>query len=252
MQADIFDRESGVPIYHQLATHIKKQIASGVYRPGDVLPSEADYIRELGLSRTTVRLAFGVITNAGLVRREQGRGTIVLSQVHSSLPHLTSFTEEVRRYNRNPGVELVSITEEAIPSEVAIALSLLPGTVVTKVVRLRTADNEPIGLADSWLNTVRFPALKSMDFKVLSLYDAFEKEQGLTIRSAVENIRADLPSDFEARKLKIKPGSPVIRMMRTTFVRGEQDKPVPIEYASAIFNGAVYSVDVELYRKSNP
>lgn len=65
MKADIFDRSSGVPVYRQLAEYLKKQIATGVYKPGDVLPSETEIIRDYNISRTTVRLAFGLISNAG-------------------------------------------------------------------------------------------------------------------------------------------------------------------------------------------
>ena len=119
MQNDIFDRESGVPVYRQLAEYLKKQISTGQYKPGDVLPSEADLIREYNISRTTVRLAFGLITNAGLVRREQGRGTIVVSQVRSLLPKLVSFTEEVARLGRTPGAILLSKGEEELTIDAA-------------------------------------------------------------------------------------------------------------------------------------
>lgn len=251
MQPESFDRESGVPVYRQLAEYIKKQISSGVYAPGDVLPSEADYIREFNLSRTTVRLAFGMVTNAGLVRREQGRGTIVVSQMRSNLPLLSSFSEEARRYGRDPSVRLLDKLEEGIPQAAAHALALPVGTRVLKIIRLRLVDHEPIGLAVSWLNTLRFPQLTSVDYSATSLYEVFENQLGLPIYKAVENIRADLAGDAEARRLKIKQGSSVLRMIRTTLIRCEQDAVVPIEYVEVVFNGSIYSVDVELYRQNN-
>lgn len=246
----IFDRESGIPLYRQLADYIKKQISSGEYHPGDVLPSEADYIKELKLSRTTVRLAIGSIANAGLVKREQGRGTIVVSQVRSKLPFLSSFTEEALLYGREPSVILLKCEEEQVSIEAANALSLPPDAKIFKVIRLRMADKFPIGLAVSWINTIVFPQLKDVDFSALSLYQIFESELGLPIRNAVENIHADLAGDYEARNLKIKNGAPVLQIMRTTFLQGEQDSALPIEYVEVVFNGSVYSVDVELYRQS--
>jgi len=252
MQPGIINRQSGIPLYRQLADHIKKHISSGIYRPGDILPSEADYVRELNLSRTTVRLAFGLIANAGLVRREQGRGTTILSQMHSSLPLLSSFSEEARRYDREPSVELLGSREEPLSIEAAGALSLPSGTKVTKIIRLRMVDREPIGLAVSWLNTIKFPGWRAVDHSTPSLYEAVEKQLGLTIRSAVQHIIADIAKDDEARRLRMKPGSPILRLMRTTFVHGEQDSAVPVEYTEAAFNGSAYSVDVELYRKVSP
>ncbi|MEM5776545.1 MAG: GntR family transcriptional regulator, partial [Anaerolineaceae bacterium] len=146
MNQNIFDRTSGFPLYRQLAEHIKKQIAAGVYKPGDLLPSESDYIREHNLSRTTVRLAFGLVTNAGLIRREQGKGTVVVEQVRSKLPSLSSFTEEARRIGRTPSVDLLDRREEPAPQMVAQALQLPEGTPLLKVIRLRKVDGEPIGL----------------------------------------------------------------------------------------------------------
>lgn len=250
MQSDFFDRESGIPVYRQLADYIKKQISSGVYQPGDVLPSEADYIRDFNVSRTTVRLAFGLITNAGMVRREQGRGTIVVPQVRTQLPFLSSFTEESSHYGRTPSVVLLRQYMEKVSVEAANALSLPLDAQVLRVERLRLVDGEPIGLAISSMNTVKFPDLAKLDFSALSIYSLFESEMGLSIRSAKENIRADLAGENEAHKLKIQTGAPVLRMLRTTFIQGEQNAAVPIEYVEVVFNGSIYSVDVELFRQS--
>ena len=248
MKADIFDRSSGVPVYRQLAEYLKKQITTGVYKPGDVLPSEAEIIRDYNISRTTVRLAFGLISNAGLIRREQGRGTIVVSQVRSILPKLSSFSEEVARLGRKPATILLSKNEECLSLDAANALSLNPDQKALKIVRLRMADSEPIGLAVSWLNNVEFPQLENIVGDELSLYTVFESQLSLTIRNAVETIRADSAGEYEARKLKIKTGAPVLRMNRTTFVQSEEENGTPIEYVEGVFNGSVYSVEVELFR----
>ncbi len=45
---------SFVPLYQQLYDNIKKQIASGIYKPGDKLPSEGDLCKEFNISRITV------------------------------------------------------------------------------------------------------------------------------------------------------------------------------------------------------
>lgn len=249
MQKDFLDRASGIPVYRQLAEYIKTQIMKGEYKPGDVLPSEADLIRDLNISRTTVRLAFGLVSNAGLIRREQGRGTIVVSQVHTTLPSLDSFSEEVVRMGRMPGNILLGQVEENLSINAANAFNLTVNALALKVTRLRLADDQPIGLAISWLNSIRFPVLKTFDYSSISLYQLFEKQLGYKIRNAVENIRADIVTDYEARKLGIKSGSPVIRMSRTTYVEDEGDSGIPIEYVEVAFNGLVYSIDVELFRK---
>lgn len=251
MPDSFLNRDNGIPIYRQLADLIREQISSGVYLPGDLLPSETDYIRDFGLSRTTVRLAFGVIVNAGLVRREQGRGTIVVPQVHTQLPFLYSFTEESSHHGRVPDVVLLKQQMGHISRDAADALSLPPDTQALKVERLRLMDNEPIGLTTSFVNTVKFPVLANLDFSVPSIYSLFESETRLPIISAKENIRADLAMEGEAQRLTIQIGSPVLRLSRTTYMQDAQGLATPIEFAKVVFNGSLYSLDVELIRQSD-
>ncbi len=248
MKTDIFDRASGVPIYRQLADYLKKQISSGIYQTGDILPSEAEIIRDLNISRTTVRLAFGLLDNSGLIRREQGRGTIVVPQVHSKLPMLESISEEIIRYGRKPGSRFISKNEEYVPVDVAKVLQLGTDQKALKILRLRTADDEPLGVVVSWLNIEKYPQLESIKGTEVSIYDVFENQLGLKIQRAVENIRADLAGEFESRNLKVKTGSPILILTRTTFINSENNIGTPIEFTEIAFNGLKYSVDVELFR----
>ena len=48
---------SFIPLYQQLYNNIKKQITTGIYKPGDKLPSEGDLCKEFNISRITVRNA---------------------------------------------------------------------------------------------------------------------------------------------------------------------------------------------------
>jgi len=249
MEPLIFDHEKGIPIYRQLAEYFKVQISKGIYRPGDLLPSEAEQVRDLKVSRTTVRLAFGLLNNIGLIKQEQGRGTIVISRIRSKLPMLSSFTEEVERLGYTPGMKLLSQGEEKLSFDAANALDLRPGKKVIKVVRLRLADNKPIGIATTWLNDVKYPDLKDIDYRALSLYQVYENQLGLIIKNAIENVQADIVDEHEVSKLKIASGSPVQRITRTTFAISENEFGTPIEYVEAVFNAAVYSVDIELFRR---
>jgi len=63
--------------YQQIADRLRDQITSGVFGPGERLPSEPDLIEEYQASRNTVRLAIALLTNQGLVVTRQGLGTFV-------------------------------------------------------------------------------------------------------------------------------------------------------------------------------
>jgi GntR family transcriptional regulator len=168
--------------------------------------------------------------------------------VRSEFPALLSFSQEVEQIGYRPGTVLLKVTESAVPMSVDHYLGLQPGQLVLRVVRLRTADDRPIALATSWLNLIRFPDLRDLDYTRLSLYDLFEEDQGLTIVRAVQRISADLATPQEAEALTSSTGSPVLRLSRTTFIAGDQRGGMPIEHVEAAFNGRMYSVETELYR----
>ena len=71
------DRSSYEPAYAQLVRILLGQIAAGVFRPGDRLPSEAQLCERYGVSPMTVRRVINILVDQGVVIAEQGRGTFV-------------------------------------------------------------------------------------------------------------------------------------------------------------------------------
>lgn len=76
----MIDRDSGRPLYQQLADLIRARIADGTYPPGKLLPSETRLQQEFGLARDTVRAALDVLRGEGLVVTYPGRGSAVPEQ----------------------------------------------------------------------------------------------------------------------------------------------------------------------------
>lgn len=70
----------GKPAYQQIADDIRQRILDGALRAGDRLPTEVDLMAEYGVSRIVVRGAVELLSNEGLVKKEQGRGTFVRDQ----------------------------------------------------------------------------------------------------------------------------------------------------------------------------
>lgn len=71
------DRNSPLPLYHQLKEIIKEQIRAGRLLPGQTIPSEIELTRTYKLSRYTVRQAISDLVAEGILRRVHGTGTFV-------------------------------------------------------------------------------------------------------------------------------------------------------------------------------
>ncbi|WP_082474535.1 FadR/GntR family transcriptional regulator [Sphingomonas sp. Leaf343] len=57
--------------------HIRSRISEGEHWPGTQLPTEAEYVESLGVSRTVVREAVARLAAEGLVEARQGKGVFV-------------------------------------------------------------------------------------------------------------------------------------------------------------------------------
>jgi DNA-binding FadR family transcriptional regulator len=63
----------------QAAARFREEVESGRWPVGERIPTEPELVAESGAGRNTVREALQSLVHAGLLRREQGRGTFVIS-----------------------------------------------------------------------------------------------------------------------------------------------------------------------------
>ncbi len=71
------DPHSGVPVYRQLMDQIRYQIAGGILRPGDELPSIRALSEPLGVNPMTISKAYNILVRDGLLERRPGKPLIV-------------------------------------------------------------------------------------------------------------------------------------------------------------------------------
>ena len=201
------------------------------------MPSEADLVSDYGVSRTTARRALDELRREGLVRREPGRGTFLASpRLRSNLAYLHSFTEEIQRWGYAPGARLISREERAADEQVAARLEVGVGDEVLFVRRLRLADERPIFVCDSYLPVGRFPALRDADYGTISLSRLFEERTGRKIQNSRQWIGAATATSEVAALLEIPAGIPVLKVIRTTLVTGDD----PVELVEAHFHPERY------------
>lgn len=91
-------KDSPIPLYKQFLNELRDRIASGEWSVGTRLPTEAELVSELGVSRVTIRQALSAAAEEGLVVRVPGKGTFVSEGAGRSpeqgfigyvVPHLT-------------------------------------------------------------------------------------------------------------------------------------------------------------------
>src|SRR5574338_1097954 len=71
------DFRSGLPIYTQIVDQVQTQIASGILKPGDQLPTVRALAEELRVNFNTVARAYRILDEARIISTQQGRGTYI-------------------------------------------------------------------------------------------------------------------------------------------------------------------------------
>ncbi len=78
LRAGTRDSANRPPKYRQLAELLLAKIEQGQWKPGDLLPSEAELADAFPASLGTIQKALNHLSSQGIVVREQGRGTFVI------------------------------------------------------------------------------------------------------------------------------------------------------------------------------
>jgi GntR family transcriptional regulator len=71
------DHDIGVPVYRQIMDQIRFQIASGILKPEDVLPSTRSLSIELSINPMTISKAYSLLEKEGIIQRRPGRPLVV-------------------------------------------------------------------------------------------------------------------------------------------------------------------------------
>src|SRR5919204_1233530 len=72
------DFHSGLPIYTQIVNQIQSQLANGILKPGDQLPTVRALAEELRVNFNTVARAYRILDEARIISTQQGRGTFII------------------------------------------------------------------------------------------------------------------------------------------------------------------------------
>ncbi|MGQ9622581.1 MAG: GntR family transcriptional regulator [Candidatus Caldatribacteriaceae bacterium] len=234
-----------IPLYFKIYKTLKEEIESGVYKVGDLLPSEDELEKRFGTSRTTVRSAVGELEREGLVLRKRGKGTIVQEpKTAQNLNFISSFTETLREKGIQVDTGIVTIELIPAPPKVITALSLEKGEKVYLVQRTRLANGIPIAFMSNYLLARVVPGLehKKEALRELGLYQLLEEEYGLVLHRAVETIEAYLSGPLEADILQVPEKIPLFHTVRITYL----EDGTPFEMVISVIRADRYEYKVYL------
>lgn len=91
----VIDRHNGIPAYRQIMDQIKFQIASGLLKPDDELPSTRNLAESLSLNPMTVSKAYGLLEREKVLVHRPGMPLLVNKRLHK--PQQVALEEQLRQ-----------------------------------------------------------------------------------------------------------------------------------------------------------
>src|SRR6201997_5458824 len=105
-----------MPAYEQIKRYVVKRIAEGVWKPGGLIPSEAELVKEFGVARMTVSRALRELTHEHVLTRVQGAGTYVAPQRYESTVHeVRNIADEITARGHRHSAVVLMLEESHAP-----------------------------------------------------------------------------------------------------------------------------------------
>jgi GntR family transcriptional regulator len=234
------DAQNGTPLYLQLANKLSEGIHSGLWQPDEALPSERMLSDMLEISRVTARKAIDILCDRGMLTRKRGSGTYITPKLEQPLSRLTSFSEELRQRGFTPGSQWLTRETGVASAEELLALGLSPGTMVSRLKRLRTADSNVMAIESSTIPAQYLPNPKALGD---TLYGYLETHNLLPAR-ALQHIQAVNATAEQARLANIKPGAAMLYITRVGYL----ESGAAIELTHSYCRSDYYDFVAELRR----
>lgn len=209
-------------LYRQVCDQILAQIASGRRKVGDRLPPEEEFASELGVSRSTLRLAFSELESSGVVRRRKRAGTqIIAAQMQPKFSMITTGIHDVLSLGRNTAFHISQVSTvhsddieilQAHHSETGFWLEV-SGT------RTMNDDSTPFSTNRVYV-PARFagiePVLNTTDSAV---FQTIEKVFDVSVGRVTQSTQAISCGKNDAGILGLKAGAPVLQIDAVLYVQ---------------------------------
>ena len=222
------------PLYRQIKGLITRDLQSGVWKPGESIPSEQDLAMRFKVSQGTVRKAIDELAAENLLVRRQGKGTFVATHAEAQTQYRFLRLQPDSGGPRDMERRLIDCRRVRAPADVARALAGKSGDAVVQLRRLLLAEARPVVFDEIWLPGTLFKGLTAERLAAYKgpMYGMFEAEFGVRMIRAEEKIRALAADAAVAGWLSVAAGSPLLGVERLSFTYGDR----PVELRRGLYN----------------
>jgi len=218
------DRDSYEPAYAQLANILRQSMVTGILRPGDQLPSEAQLCERYNVSPMTVRRAINMLADQGVVVAEQGRGTFVKPVAMGAA---TFHLRDLQNLFNDPERTSLHVLEARIvgaDERVARKLEIRVGQRTVFIRRLLRTDGTPSLYHREYLVYDPLRPIVEAELEVTALQRLFNGTGETILKHGDISLEATILNDEEAQILQVS--QPMAALCFEHLFYDFDDKPI--------------------------
>lgn len=218
----------------RIAAELAEAIGSGVYPPGQRLPSEHALAGQFGVNRHTIRRSLASLCNQGLVRITQGSGTYVEDfAVDLALGKRMRHQQGLAQVGLRGS--LVVLDEQSVRATTALAKALqLPARSPLLALRvIGQAEGQPLHVSERYFPLPRFANMATVVRETGSITAGFSAHGVPDYTRHESRITAELPNAEVAAELR----QPITRPVLLVESLNVDLAGAPIEWARTWFAG---------------
>jgi GntR family transcriptional regulator len=130
---------------------------------------------------------------------------------------------------------------------VARQLALTRGERVVRIRRVRLADGVPLSFDETYLPLEIGKKIITNNLKVEPIFSLLERKYDVPLIEAEYKLDAVAAENEVAGSLKVKPGSPIFRIERTSYSTGSR----PVDYETLCYRGDLVRFVTRLVRRTS-
>lgn len=205
--------KSPIPLYHQLAEILQNRIRSGVYGPGEMIPSEIGLAKQYNIGRPTVRQAMNLLVQKGLIQRRRGAGTFVKKpSPRIDLFSLAGTSQAFSTQGISTDTKIIAAMEKTpVTQDVT---NPFHGKTAFSMSRLTLVDERPVLLEEIFMDPELFAGIDAVDLSNRSLAQVVSEQYYRTPARGSQQFKVETPGTDRAQILGISPKEKILVVRR--------------------------------------
>lgn len=239
----------GASLFRQVAGSLAASIREGTFPVGSLLPTEHELARRYGVSRHTVRQAFGLLRAEGMIASRQGIGSVVVRDTRSAYTESYSSIEELTTYAQGHPIRVDEVEDIIADAALAGEIGCGEGQAFLAI-RGRRYDRtgklkEPVCHVTAYVDA-RFGAIRHRLSKLkTAVVEAIEEEFGHSVARITQELKPAVVPEGIDGLLGVEPGCPALSMTR--WYHGGDDRV--FEIAQSYYPIGRFTYRTELIRR---